>query len=161
MYAYAKETFLHYARWMARNEYPYLDKPELLEFPTETWAAHEMRKSDVFAHAARHADAGDRALFMERAEFFWRNSVTTLGSFATRTLCRPIVVLLSSGLMYPWLVRHPEGSAPSGTTFDDFGPFERFVPQKAVALRRIKLLMVAGAVLAVTLVAAVLLGSFN
>ena len=161
MYAYAKETLLHYARWMARHEYPYLDKPELLEFPTESWAAHEMRKSDVFTHAARHADEHDRPLFVERAEFFWRNSVTTLHSFPTRALCRPIVVLLSSGLMYPWLERHPEDSAPRGTTVDDFGSFETFVPQKAIALRRIKRLMVAAAVLAVTVVAALLLGSFG
>jgi hypothetical protein len=146
MYAYGRDVLLHYARWMARNEYPYLDKPELLEFPTETWAAQEMRKSDVFAHAARYADGRDRALFMERAEFFWRNSVTALESFPTRALCRPIVVLLSSGLMYPWLVRHPEDSAPRGTTFDDFASFETFVPQKARAKRRLKQLVLAGIV---------------
>ena len=44
----AAESLLHYARWMAVHEYPYLDKPEKLEFPTETWAAQDIRKSDVF-----------------------------------------------------------------------------------------------------------------
>jgi hypothetical protein len=161
MYAYARESLLYYARWMARSEYPYLDKPELLEFPTETWAAHEMRKSDIFAHAARHADERERASFTERAEFFWRNSVTTLGSFPTRAFCRPIVVLLSSGLTYPWLAGHPEDRAPRGTTPDDYGSYETFMPQKVIALRRVKLMMVAAVVLAVTLVAGVLLGSFD
>ena len=87
--------------------------------------------------------------------------MTTLQTFATRALCRPIVVLLSSGLVYPWLKRHPEDSAPRATTFDDFGSFETFVPQKAVALRRIKRLMATAAVLAATVFAALLLGSFD
>jgi hypothetical protein len=47
MYAYARATLLHYARWMAANEHPYLDKPQILEFPTETWAAQELWKSDA------------------------------------------------------------------------------------------------------------------
>ena len=38
-YAYGRASLLHYARWMADNEYPYLDKPEILEYPNETWAA--------------------------------------------------------------------------------------------------------------------------
>ena len=44
MYAWARASLLHYARWMADHEYPYLDKPEILEFPTETWAAQDIRK---------------------------------------------------------------------------------------------------------------------
>ena len=31
---------------------PVLDKPEMLEFPNETWAAQDMRKSEVFKFAA-------------------------------------------------------------------------------------------------------------
>ena len=33
MYAYARASLLHYARWMADHEYPYLEKPEILEYP--------------------------------------------------------------------------------------------------------------------------------
>ena len=55
---------LHYARWMAGHERPYLDRPEILEFPTETWDAQDMRKSEVFDLAALHA-----ASAFERAQF--------------------------------------------------------------------------------------------
>ena len=54
MYSYARITLLRYADWMAEHEYPFLDKPEKLEFPTETWAAQDMRKVEVFQWAARH-----------------------------------------------------------------------------------------------------------
>ncbi len=55
-YAYARASLLHYTRWMAEHEYPYLDRPEILEYPTETWPAQDMRKSEVFdlAYAARY-----------------------------------------------------------------------------------------------------------
>ena len=64
MYAWARASLLHYARWMAEHEYPYLDKPEILEFPTETWAAQDIRKSDVFHYAERYAptSGGARAI---------------------------------------------------------------------------------------------------
>ena len=65
-YAYARETLLHFARWMAEHEYPYLEKPEVLEFPTETWPAQDMRKSEVFKYAALHA-SGARARPVPRA----------------------------------------------------------------------------------------------
>ena len=67
MYAYARASLLHYARWMAEHEYPYLDKPEILEYPTETWAAQDMRKSEIFKYAARHATGAERERFLERA----------------------------------------------------------------------------------------------
>ena len=55
MYAYSRANLLHYARWMADHEYPYLEKPEILEYPTETWAAQDMRKSEIFKYATKHA----------------------------------------------------------------------------------------------------------
>ena len=33
MYAYARASLLHYARWMADHEVPYLSRPERLEYP--------------------------------------------------------------------------------------------------------------------------------
>ena len=58
LYAYARASLLHYARWMAEHEYPYLSKPEMLEYPTETWAAQDMRKAEVLQEAGRWAAAG-------------------------------------------------------------------------------------------------------
>ncbi len=72
--AMVARALLHFARWMAANERPYLDHPEVLEFPTETWAAQDMRKSEIFDYASRHATGADEQAFIERAEFFHRYS---------------------------------------------------------------------------------------
>jgi hypothetical protein len=138
MYGYARDSLLHYARWMAAHEFPYLDKPQKLEFPTETWAAQDIRKSDVFLYAAGHATASERDGFLERANFFYEYSVTTLQQMPTRTRARPVVVLLTSGFLMGWMRRHPHWTVPSSEDRDqhDYGEPETFVPQKTRALRR-------------------------
>src|SRR4029453_19025077 len=84
-YAYAHDSLLHYVSWMAEHEYPYLEKPERLEYPTETWAAQDVRKSEVFAFAARYASGDLRERFLERSRFFFDTSMATLMASATRT----------------------------------------------------------------------------
>jgi hypothetical protein len=152
MYAYGRAALLIYARWMAEHEYPYLDKPERLQFPTETWAAHEIRKSDVFHHAALHASGQERARFLERAQYFFRVCVETLERMPTRTLARPVVVLLSSGMLEPWRAGHPDAALPpadSRTT--GFGDPAVYVPQKRQALARAKRLALGVAMVALAL----------
>ena len=102
MYAYARASLLRYARWMAVHERPYLDRPEVLEFPTETWAAQDIRKADVFLWAAQHTTAHERAQFLERARHFFEYSVNTLATKPTRHFTRPVVLLLTSGIRYGW-----------------------------------------------------------
>jgi hypothetical protein len=137
MYAYARASLLHYARWMAEHEYPYLERPEKLEYPTETWAAQDLRKSDVFYLAAAETSGEERIRFAERGAFFARTSLHTLESMPTSRLTRPVVLLLSHG----WLHRLWEhrGSWPLPATVPQL-PAERsprpFVPQKAIAMRR-------------------------
>jgi hypothetical protein len=148
MYYYARESLLAYARWMAEHEYPYLDKPEILEYPTETWAAQDMRKSDVFKFAAKHAGGRERQVFLERSDFFFRASTTTLVGMPTRTLARPVVLLLGNGYMHAYYQNHPEYAslAPQHHDFD-FGTPEAFIPQKARVIRKLEFLAAAGAVL--------------
>lgn len=149
-YAYARASLLHYARWMAANEYPWLDKPEKLEFPTETWAAQDIRKSDIFCHAALHShDEAERTLMLDRAAFFHRNSVETLARMPTRSLARPVIVLLTSGLWYEWMRMRPDARLPISLPEPDYGVPEVFVPQRQIALRRAKVVAAGGAVLAV------------
>jgi hypothetical protein len=141
MYAYARASLLHYARWMVEHEYPYLDKPEILEFPTETWAAQDSRKSDVFALAARHAAEPDRRHFLERADFFFRYFTSALSRMPTRTLARPVVLMLSNGFVYDWVKRR---TLPVASTMTEdaaaSGVPGRFVPQKLRAIRRVMVL---------------------
>jgi hypothetical protein len=151
-YAYARAALLHYARWMAEFEYPYLEKPEILEYPTETWAAQDMRKSDVFKFAARHLLAGaERTRTLERSDHFFRASIETLQKWHTRTFTRPVIILLSCGFMQAAfatgaILPHPDG--PNGV---DFGEPEYFVPQRAIAMKRAKLIIGFGVLLLVLL----------
>lgn len=143
-YAYARASLLHYARWMREREYVYLDKPELLEFPTETWAAQEIRKSDVFELAAYYAsDATERAAFLDRSQVFFRASVEGLEARPTRSLCRPVAVLMGTGWQQAWFQRFPDERPPACAMPSDFGVPETFTPQKAIAMRRA--VLIAGA----------------
>lgn len=149
--AYARASLLHYARWMAAHEYPYLDKPEILEFPNETWAAQDMRKAEVFDLAARHAsDARERARFVERACFFYDSSLSSLAGWATRTFTRPVVLLLSYGFAHLWHECHRHALPLRGPASDGrFGAPARFVGQKTIALGRARMMVAAGTVAAV------------
>jgi hypothetical protein len=138
MYRYARASLLRYAHWIAAHEYPYLDKPEILQYPTETWAAQDIRKSVVLDLAAKYAEAGDWARFRERSDFFYRGALATLRGMPTRALSRPLVLLLSYGF-----VRGHERVLPS---IDSASPapgvlpprHAAFVPQKALAYRRVR-----------------------
>jgi hypothetical protein len=151
MYAYARASLLHYASWMVEREYPYLDKPERLQFPTETWAAQDMRKSEVFSYAARHAIGQAKDMLRERSDFFFNYATTALMARPTRSLARPVVVLLSCGFMHAYDQRHAEASAPLPSWEGGFGEPETFVPQKALAIERAKAM--ASAAVAASLVA--------
>jgi hypothetical protein len=142
IYAYARASLLHYARWMADHEYPYLEKPEFLEYPTETWAAQDMRKSEIFKYAAKHSIDEERTRFLERSDFFFRYSIDKLAAMPTRTLARPVVLLLSFGYMHAYFQKNSNESAPKPPPIADFGYPEVFVPQKAVAMKRAKVIAV-------------------
>jgi hypothetical protein len=158
MYAYGRASLLHYARWMLQNERPYLEQPEKLEFPTETWAAQDARKSDIFYYALMHAQGEERHAFKEQAVFYREYAVSKLASMDTRTLARPVVLLLSHGWLHPWFNERPDIAAPAGPAAT-FGPPASFVPQKPRAMRRAMILAAAGAS-AVTVSAVYLLVHF-
>src|SRR5439155_25624796 len=132
-YQHARGSLLHYAGWMAAHEAPNLDRSERLEFPTETWAAQDIRKAAVFEYAAGHAsDPATRATFLERAAFFFDYSVMTLAAKPTHTLTRPIVLLLAYAFQRPTL----DLSRVSGLTVSvDSGVPARFVPYKRRVIR--------------------------
>jgi len=104
MWHYGCKSLINYAKWMADNEYPYLTKPDKLEFPNETWAAQDLRKCNVFLFAARYCDHDLRQVFFEKADFFYNDCVERLDQYETKNLTRPIVLSMQNGMMYG--VRH-------------------------------------------------------
>jgi hypothetical protein len=152
-YGYARDVLLNYARWMSEHERRYLDHPEQLEYPTETWAAQDIRKAAVFEFAARHTrDETDRATFLERATAFFDYSVNTLSEAATGRLVRPLVLLLTYGFQRPLTPGVIESVArPKATP----GPRANFVPMRRRVVRR--LLLTAAILSAATLAVALLI----
>lgn len=156
-FVYAHAVLLHYARWMAKHEQPILDTPERLQFPTETWAAQDMRKVEVFLFAARYAEAEERLLFLEKAEWFFQYVVRTLSEFPTRSLCRPVVLLMNFG----WSLRWWKEFGPELPPFprpileiSSFPAWTPFISQRTQAIQRAKWIALFGTLFGLAIVLA-------
>ncbi len=155
VFDYGRASLVHYARWMAVNERPWLDEPHKLEFPTESWAAQELRKSDAFFLAAAFAPTEqERMTYLERGAFFFRDGIDTAMSMPTKVTCRPIAIALSSGFVGSAL----EANAPALLPPSDYrhAPQPMFLPQKKSAKRRLKRIAVGLAGLALAAAAGLL-----
>lgn len=99
-YAYAQAAILHYATWMAEKELPFFDRPELLEYPTETWSVQDLRKPAILMLARRHTQNPQlQELFTTKAKALNEQIWTTLRKFPSRFTTRPVVLLLSLGIL--------------------------------------------------------------
>jgi hypothetical protein len=96
-YAHAKASLLAYAEWMIQHEYPYLEKPENLEYPNETWAAQDLRKAVVLYHAARYARPGSNKSFLEKAHTFLNLAQDELIRHPSSCFTRPVALILQNG----------------------------------------------------------------
>ena len=121
MYTYGRNSLLRYTAWMMENEYPYLEKSDILEFPTETWPAQDMRKSCVFCYAAKHSEGSQKQAYIEKADFFFKTSLQEMRTFKTRNLTRPIALLLQNGWVQAFLCRNKNEDAPRPDGVYDFG----------------------------------------
>jgi hypothetical protein len=152
-YAYAREGLLHYARWMQSHEYLYLDRPERLEYPTETWAAQEIRKACVFHQAMMHASDDERVRFRERAEYFYRGAIDELRRRPTSGCTRALALLMSFGFSQAYFRRTPDVAAPPPrVSSPDFDRPLAFIPQRTRAKRRAVVIAAAAFLTLVSLV---------
>jgi hypothetical protein len=125
---YARESLLHYARWMLAHEAPNLTALDRVEYPTETWPAHDLRKSWVFGTAARHAGPGERGAFLAAAESYFAEAFRGLGRFETRTCTRPLAIVLQNAITpAEWRGMAPAPGSPAAVP--SFGDPVPFVPQ--------------------------------
>ncbi|MFZ8198260.1 hypothetical protein [Alteromonas portus] len=90
-YQYAVDSLTHYANWMAMNEYAYLDKPDILEFPNQTWSGQDLRKLCVLHFASNYLTEKQRKLAEEKAEqlaeAIYQRLDTSIETSTTRVLC--------------------------------------------------------------------------
>lgn len=113
-FAYARASFLAYAEWMLRNEYPYLEKPEILEYPNETWPAQDLRKSVIFFHASRYALPDRKEAYRLKGRFFFTISLNELLRHESSRFARPLVLMLQNG----WAGSRLFDEVPHAVTFD-------------------------------------------
>jgi hypothetical protein len=156
-FRYGVATLRHYARWMTRHERPTLSEPDKLQYPTETWAAQDMRKWHVLEHAARYeSDDALRQGMREKADFFFNYVVDYLSESPTKSLCRPMVLMLNFGWQRDWLLEHRDDPAFTDQITDDFGAPPTFLPQRWIAIRRFKQVVALGGITATCAVLAAL-----
>ncbi|MEJ0038453.1 MAG: hypothetical protein WDO68_20630 [Gammaproteobacteria bacterium] len=127
---FARDGLLHYARWVARNEVPYKDVLHKVEIPTETWPAHDVRKSHLLYVAAKYAPESERAELRTRARFFFERCIADVTSFATANLTRPLVILSVYGSVHAYYQRHANDGVPYVAHNYSFGDPTVFVPQR-------------------------------
>jgi hypothetical protein len=101
---YARACLLAYAEWMLYHEYPYLEKPEILEYPNETWPAQDLRKCVIFFHASRYACAGLREAFRHSGRNLFDISRAELLGRETSRFCRPLALMLQNSWVEPRLI---------------------------------------------------------
>ncbi len=145
--AWCVQSLIQYARWMLANERPYLDHADRLEFPTETWAAQDLRKSVVFAMASRclAEQLGGKepsARLMARARELLDVSWNSLHAFPTRFFTRPVAIVLQQCYIEMYFVDGGEAAdfsffktAKSTVVFDRMR--EPFRAQKIVVKERL------------------------
>ena len=138
-YEYARRVLIRFADWMLLHEVPYRHVLDRVEYPTETWPAHDVRKSVIFGYAARYGTSSRRQEYLARADEFFRECFVGLTAFDRRFSTRPRAILLSAGWHYSGLLG--EASVPAAAlppTALDFGAPVDFVPQKERVKRRLK-----------------------
>jgi hypothetical protein len=94
---YAAASLVHYADWMCENALFSLDYPEKLEFPTETWAAQELRKGNVLLAAAPFVDAETSDRFRRSGKAILNRAWEKLMSFESSNTTRPLAIALQQG----------------------------------------------------------------
>jgi len=148
---YGVASLLHYARWMVVHERPILDTPERLQYPTETWAAQDIRKWHTLAYAARWCSSQQEGqAMMDKAEWFYDYVMRTLDGFETKSLCRPVVLLMNYGWQRDGMLKaFHEMGLRSIELPTQWPPNVEFVPQKQIAMQRAKRLVVSVGALSV------------
>jgi len=128
--AYARDALLHYARWMCKHERFYLDEPEKLEYPTETWAAQELRKGNSLLMAAQFASSDEVEDFQARGRAILDEAWRRLQSFESRTSTRAIAIILQQGYLETYFRSQPGGIVQAGEVKGEYSPPIKFVSQK-------------------------------
>ena len=138
MYTYARQVMSHYGRWMVEHERRTLSRPEELKYPTEAWAAQDLRKANVLRLTAACEDDPVRAAAMRTmadrlSDEAWADLET---SGAARLNARCLSIVMTEGQRDLFHRSDPELRIPPGQVALPQSQWSMFVPQK-VRVRRL------------------------
>lgn len=104
MFNYAKDSLMHHAKWMLENEVPYKQLFHLVEIPSSTWPAHDIRKSVIFDFAYKYGEDHLKGEFKAKADYFYNKSIEDIMSFkdGSETFARPLAILMNYGVMHTY-----------------------------------------------------------
>jgi hypothetical protein len=94
-YWYARHGFMHYCNWMIDNECFYLEYPEKLEFPNDTWCAQELRKANLF-YFAYYFSEDNHSRYIKRAEEFYQYVTNHLSHSKEAHYTRILAILMQN-----------------------------------------------------------------
>src|SRR5208337_2266439 len=109
-----------------------------LEFPTETWAAQDLRKANVLRLAAAHGEDPLRTGLLRRATELADRSWSDLLRFESRATTRPLAIVMTEGLRDAYFRSSGVSSVPPASSDPEFGTPEAFVPQRRRVMNQLK-----------------------
>jgi hypothetical protein len=130
MYQYARQTLVKFGKWMLDNELPYFDQLEKLEYPTEVWAAQELRKANAIRLAARYVEGPISIRMLRRGDELGDRAWHDLFRFDTRTTARTIAIVMVEGLRDCVLRNRGDDRPPHVPWVVNFSNRQPFVPQR-------------------------------
>ena len=92
---YARDALLHYTDWMLTHEQPYLDTPDVLEFPNDTWTAQELRKTHIFSVAFYYSPDHNQS-YLDKAKYFHKYIVSRLSTSPELSYSRVLALLMQN-----------------------------------------------------------------
>src|SRR5262249_18762704 len=138
MYAYARASLLHYAKWMLAHEVTYLSRPEILEFPTETWPAQDFRKANVLRLASRLCGEPLRSRLLERGSELMDRAIEELLQFEKPATTRALAIALTEINKDTLLRRGELAPLPTGPVIEDFGVPKKFLGQRTRVMKQMR-----------------------
>lgn len=94
-YQYALDSFTTYTRWMSEHEQMFLQNPDQLEFPNDTWSAQDIRKA-MLMFQAMHFDAQNREKYLNKATQWLDYVSEKLSTSPEAHYARVIIILMQN-----------------------------------------------------------------
>jgi hypothetical protein len=133
-----------------------------VEYPTETWVVHDLRKSNIFEWAGKYSTGEERSKVFDKADFFYENCLRDLKKYETKTCTRPLVLLLHYGAMHSYFqLRNEALKVESYNGARSFPPPQVFKSQRRVIEDRLKLAGGGAALISLLIIIAWLLNSVS